>query len=400
MSDETVSLIATTGFGLEAVVSRELDALGYRDQKKRDGQIRFSADAASVCRCNLWLRSAERILLEVGTFTADDFGALFDQTRALPWEQWLPADACFPVTGRSVKSQLHSVPDCQRIVKKAIVERLKSVYGGTWLAEDGPTYAVHVSVHSDQATLTIDTSGQGLHKRGYRQLTARAPLKETVAAALVQLSVWNAARPLVDPFCGSGTILIEAALIALNQAPGLKRTFAAEQWPQFPAALWKEAREEARSLERPGPQHVLVGSDIDGDVLSLARHHAQQAEVDDLIDFQCRPFSSLQASGQFGCLITNPPWGERLGTQQDVETLYRSMADVLAPLDTWSFFVLTAHAGFESLFRRQATRRRKLYNGRIPCTYYQFLGPRPPRQSAPATPAGAHPDGSDEQRTS
>ena len=220
MPDDSVSLIATTRFGLEAVVARELKDLGYEKQPGRDGQIRFSADLAAICRCNLWLRSAERVLLEMGSFEAHDFGVLFDRTRDLPWEHWLPKNANFPVTGRSVKSQLHSVPDCQRIVKKAIVERLKSVYGGEWLDESGPKYAVDVSLHSDQVTLTIDTSGDGLHKRGYRKLTAKAPLKETVAAALVQLSVWNAERPLVDPFCGSGTILIEAAMLALNQAPG------------------------------------------------------------------------------------------------------------------------------------------------------------------------------------
>jgi putative N6-adenine-specific DNA methylase len=379
VSDDSVSLIATTGFGLEAVVARELKALGYEDQQGRDGQVCFSADVSAICRTNLWLRSAERVLLQMGRFEARDFGTLFDQTRDLPWERWLPGNANFPVTGRSVKSQLHSVPDCQRIVKKAIVERLKSVYGGDWLDEDGPKYPVDVSLHNDQATLTIDTSGDGLHKRGYRKLTAKAPLKETVAAALVQLSVWNAERPLVDPFCGSGTILIEAAMIALNQAPGLKRTFAAEQWPQLAARLWADARDEARSLGKPGPQHVLIGNDIDKEVLSLARYHATQAEVEDLIHFQQQPFSALKSHKQHGCLITNPPWGERLGEQREVEQLYRSMFHVLEPLDTWSFFVLTAHPKFESLFGRKATRRRKLYNARIACTYYQFLGPRPPK---------------------
>ncbi|MBI1310254.1 class I SAM-dependent RNA methyltransferase [bacterium] len=382
MSDASVSLIATTGFGLEAVVSRELKSLGYAQQTGRDGQIRFAADVSAICRCNLWLRSAERLLLEMGTFEARDFGILFDRTRELPWERWLPKNANFPVTGRSVKSQLHSVPDCQRIVKKAIVERLKSVYGGDWLDESGPKYAIDVVLHNDEATLTIDTSGDGLYKRGYRKLTAKAPLKETVAAALVQLSVWNAERPLIDPFCGSGTILIEAAMLALNQAPGLKRTFAAQSWPQLDAKLWAEARDEARSLEQPGPQHVLIGNDIDTEVLRLARYHATQAGVDDLIHFQQRPFSDLQAHKPYGCLITNPPWGERLGEQREVEQLYRSMFHVLQPLDTWSIFVLTAHPQFESLFGRPATRRRKLYNGKIAATYYQFLGPRPEKRES------------------
>jgi len=387
VSDDRVSLIATTAFGLEAVVAREVKDLGYEKQPGRDGQIRFSADLDAICRCNLWLRSAERVLLEMGSFEARDFGVLFDQTRELPWERWLPKNANFPVTGRSVKSQLHSVPDCQRIVKKAIVERLKSVYGGDWLDESGPKYAVDVSLQSDLATLTIDTSGDGLHKRGYRKLTAKAPLKETVAAALVQLSVWNAERPLVDPFCGSGTILIEAAMLALNQAPGLKRTFAAEAWPQLDAKLWADARDEARSLEKPGPQHVLIGNDIDNEVLSLARYHATQSGVDDLIHFQQQPFSALKSHKPYGCLITNPPWGERLGEQREVEQLYRSMFHVLQPLDTWSFFVLTAHPKFEALFGRDASRRRKLYNGKIAATYFQFLGPRPPRRESPQAQA-------------
>lgn len=382
MSEE-IQLIAVTGFGLEAVVARELRSLGYDQQSVEDGRVRFSGDVQAIVRSNLWLRVADRVVVEVGSFEARDFGELFDRTKELPWDQWIPKNAQFPVNGRSIKSQLHSVPDCQRIVKKAIVERLKPAHGSVWLEETGPLYTVEIAMRKDRATLTIDASGNGLHKRGYRKLTAKAPLRETLAAALVQLSVWNAQRPFVDPLCGSGTIPIEAALIATNRAPGMNRRFACSDWPQIPQTVWADALAEARDLIVPGPEQPLIGTDIDGEVLSTARYHANQAGVANDVHFQQRPFYEFSSKRQYGCLISNPPYGERMGEKEEVERLYREMGRRVAANETWSAFVLTAHQEFERLFSRKATRRRKLYNARIACNYYQFLGPRPPRQPVP-----------------
>ena len=376
---EALSLIAVTGFGLEAVAARELRDLGYEKTTVEDGRVRFTGGFEALVRANLWLRSADRVVLEVGRFEARDFGELFDRTHDLPWADWIPKDAQFPVNGRSIKSQLHSVPDCQRIVKKAIVERLKPAHGTEWLEETGPMYQVEVALRKDVATLTIDTSGAGLHKRGYRKLTAKAPLRETLAAALVQLSVWNPSRAFIDPLCGSGTIPIEAAMIATRRAPGLNREFACSTWPQIPESVWQQAKTEASDLIVPGPEQPLVGTDIDDKVLSTARYHAKVAGVADFIHFQQRAFSDFSSSRKYGCLVTNPPYGERLGEVEEAEALYRDMARQLAEHDTWSVFVLTAHQEFERLFRRKATRRRKLYNAKLACNYYQFLGPRPPR---------------------
>lgn len=383
---DSYQFVATTSFGLEAVVGRELQALGYAEQQNIDGHVFFKGPLDAICRTNLWLRSAERVGLVFGQFPARDFGELFDRVFALPWEQWIPNDGQFPVSCRTVKSLLHSTPDCQRIVKKAIVERLKRAYGLGWLPETGPLYAVEVSLLKNEATLTIDTSDAGLHKRGYRKLTATAPLRETLAAALVQLSVWKAERPFVDPCCGSGTIAIEAAMIAKNMAPGLKREFAASYWPQLSRTLWREARDEAQSLIRRAPTEKLLASDIDEEVLSLAHYHVRQAGVEDCVRISMARCEGFRSSSNFGCWVSNPPYGERSGELPDVEQLYREMGRVWDLLPDWSCFVLTTHGGFERLVNRHATRRRKIYNGKLPCTYYQFLGPRPPDDSwsAPA----------------
>ena len=375
----SLELIATAAFGLEAVVARELAALGYSDQIVEDGRIRFRGDESAIARCNLWLRSADRLLLQVGEFEARDFGELFDRTKQLPWDRWLAVDAEFPVRGRSVKSQLRSVPNCQRIVKKAIVERLKQQYRRNWFDETGPTYSIEVGLLKDRATLTIDTSGAGLHKRGYRKLVGAAPLKETLAAALVQLSYWDQSRQLVDPCCGTGTIPIEAALIGQNLAPGLGRTFAAETWPQISPSDWQNARTEARDAKLRSLDYRIIGTDVDHRPLALARQHAASAGVGDLIHFQQQPLDQFTTSRKYGCVISNPPYGERMGGQSTVAQLYRDMGRLFAPLDTWSIYVLTADATFERLYGRRADRRRKLYNARIPCTYYQFNGPRPPK---------------------
>ncbi len=374
-----MELIATAAAGAEAVVKRELAALGYDARTVTPGRLLFHGDVSAICRSNLWLRSGERVLIQMGSFPATDFGVLFDGTAAIAWEQWLPRDAEFPVKGRSHHSQLSSVPACQKIIKRAIVERLRKTCHTEQLPETGPRCVVEISLRDDLATLTLDTTGVGLHKRGYRRLVGEAQLRETLAAVLVQLSYWRPGRVLADPFCGTGTIPIEAALLGRNIAPGLQREFACESWPAFERQLWQQAREEARDLVRPPLSERLLGYDIDPDVLSLARYHAEQAGVAEDIHWQERPFSELRAKAEYGCLITNPPYGERLSVDREVEELYRTFPLVLRRLPTWSHYVLSSRPDLETLVGQTANRRRKLYNGPLECTYYQFHGPRPPR---------------------
>ncbi|RLS54478.1 MAG: class I SAM-dependent RNA methyltransferase, partial [Planctomycetota bacterium] len=281
-----IELIATAAFGLEAIVEREVQKLGFADTKVEDGRVRFQGDVSAICKANLWLRSADRVLLVIGEFHCPDFEQLFERTKEMPWEDWLPVDATFPVYAKSVKSMLTATPSLQRAVKKAIVERLKTKHQRIWFEENGPEYPIEISLLNDRATLTIDTSGEGLHKRGYRQETTEAPLKETLAAALVQLSYWNRDRILVDPCCGSGTIPIEAALIARNMPPGGDRSFAAELWPQVPMKLWTEARKEARDLRQKPLEQAILASDMDPQVIRLARKHANDAGVGMDIHFE------------------------------------------------------------------------------------------------------------------
>jgi len=375
-------LIATSAFGIESVVARELKWLGYDDQQVENGRVTFAGDEEAICRSNIWLRSADRVLVKMGEFKALTFDELFEGTKALPWDEWLPENAEFPVEGKSVNSQLSSVPDCQAIVKKAIVEKMKQRYKKEWFEENGPLYRIEVSLLKDMATLTIDTSGPGLHKRGYRDLVSGAPLKETLASALLLISRWKPDRVLIDPFCGSGTIPIEAAMIAANIAPGAKRSFTAENWHQVPAGMWKKAREEAADKERHGCEFRIRGSDIDDRVLSLARHHAEKAGVSEYIHLQRMDFSDISSKYKYGFIICNPPYGERIGELREVELLYREMGKVFKKFDTWSFYVITSHPRFETLIGRRADKKRKLYNGRILCNYYQFFGPPPPRQAA------------------
>lgn len=376
----SVELIATATFGLEAVVAREVKSLGYEDARIENARVIYTADELGVCRSNLWLRSADRVLIRMGEFTALTFDELFEKTKALPWSDWLPLDAEFPVEGKSIKSKLFSVPDCQAIVKKAIVEQMKGRYRKSWFTEKGPKYRVEVALLKDVATLTIDTSGPGLHKRGYRKLSAQAPLKETLAAAMVNLSFWNPDRVLMDPMCGSGTIPIEAAMIGLNIAPGSKRQFIAEAWPQIPARLWKQAREEADDQVRRDVKLKIIGTDMDESVMSLARYHRKQAGLENQIHLQTLPISEVRSSYKYGCILCNPPYGERLSDRAAVEALYREMGNVFRQLDTWSYYIITAHEGFETAFGRRADRKRKLYNGRLECQYYQYYGPRPPQK--------------------
>jgi 23S rRNA (guanine2445-N2)-methyltransferase / 23S rRNA (guanine2069-N7)-methyltransferase len=385
MSDP-LTLIATTAFGLEAIAKREINALGYPAEIIAPGWIRFYGDALSICRTNLWLRTADRVLVQVGTFEADDFETLFETTRQLPWDRWIPADGQFPVTGRSVKSQLSSIPACQRAVKKAIVESLMASHQVEVLPETGPEYRCQIALLKNQATLTIDTTGPSLHKRGYRRHSTVAPLKETMAAALLLLSFWDRDRPLIDPFCGSGTIPIEAALIGQNMAPGWQRQFAAEQWPQILPQHWEEARIEARDLIRPAFAERLLGTDIDNRALDSARQNAELAGVTDQLHFQQKSFEQTSSKREYGCVVTNPPYGERLANDAQLKAIYQSVPEILRRLPTWSHFILTAYPGFERILEKQADRRRKLYNGRIECTYYQFHGPAPSAQKEEVVP--------------
>lgn len=381
---EQIELIATSAFGLEAIVEREVQKLGFPDTRIEDGRVRFKGDINAICKANLWLRCAERVLVVIGEFHCPDFEQLFERTKEMPWENWLSADAKFPVYAKSVKSMLTATPIVQKAIKKAIVERLKTKHQRIWFEETGAEYPIEVSLLNDRATLTIDTSGEGLHKRGYRQETTEAPLKETLAAALVQLSYWNRDRILVDPCCGSGTIPIEAALIARNMPPGGDRSFAAELWPQVPMKVWTEARKEARDLRQKPLEQAILASDMDPQVIRLARKHASDAGVGMDIHFERKLLSEFSEYREYGCMIVNPPYGERMGDRDSVDQMCVDMGEIMRLHPTWSFYFLTAHPVFERLAGRPADRRRKLYNGRIECTYYQYQGPRPPREAEAA----------------
>lgn len=367
--------------GLEAVVARELKELGYDDTKVENGRVTFSGDLIDICRCNLWLRTSDRILIKMAEFKALTFEELFEGTKALPWSDWIPVHGEFPVEGRSHKSQLSSVPACQGIVKKAVVEKLKESYRKDWFEESGPRYVIEVNLLNDMALLTLDTTGPALHKRGYRKIATEAPLKETMAAALILLSRWNQnpIRPFYDPCCGSGTLPIEAAMIGWNIAPGLRRTFNSEAWPIISKKLWDTAREEAYDAVRDDIPLNIAGSDIDPKAIEVAKAAAKSAGLGKEINFQTLPAIKVQPEGDYGCMITNPPYGERIGEEKEVRKLISQLGRIAAGLPTWSFFALTPTKQFEHDFQRKADKRRKLFNGRIECQYLQFLGPLPPR---------------------
>jgi 23S rRNA (guanine2445-N2)-methyltransferase / 23S rRNA (guanine2069-N7)-methyltransferase len=374
-----LELIATASFGLETVVRHELEALGYEARVVSPGRVLFLGDESAIAQANLWLRTAERVLVRVVTAPASDFGQLFDLARNASWGEWIAPGGQFPVRGRSHKSQLASVPACQRIVKKALVEHLREAHGfgaDEEVPETGAEFPVEVMLLNDEATLSLDTTGVGLHKRGYRRYVGEAPLRETLAAAMVLLSRWRAERPFWDPFCGTGTLAIEAALFGRDIAPGLRREFLCEQWPRMAAANWPQVRAAAERRARSSLPERLLATDSSEEALRLARLHAEAAGVEADIHFQRRDFAQLSSSRPYGCLIANPPYGERLGDRDEVAALYRSMPDVLRHLTTWSHFVLTAWPDFEKLVGQPASKRRKLYNGRIECTYYQFHGPK------------------------
>jgi len=375
-----LQLIATSAFGIESITARELKKLGYFDQKVENGKVTFKGDEAAICRTNLWLRTSDRILLKMGEFKALSFEELFEQTKALPWDEIIPEDAEFPVEGKSIDSKLFSAPDCQAIVKKAVVEKLKQRYKCDWFDEKGPRYRIEVALLKDVVTLTIDTSGAGLHKRGYRKLVGGAPIKETLACAMILVSHWNKDRVLLDPMCGSGTIPIEAALIAKNIAPGLGREFDSEKWHFISQDLWDQARDEAYDMIIEDNDFRIHGSDIDEEAISLARYHARKAGVDEAIHLQRLPVSDISSRYKYGIIICNPPYGERLGESDYVESLYREMGKVFRKFDSWSYYVITSNLEFEKFFGRRADKKRKLYNGRLLCNYFQYFGPPPPKQ--------------------
>lgn len=370
-----LELIATATFGLEAVVKREIQALGYRIIKSEDGKITYMGDERAVVRSNLWLRSADRVLLKMAEFKALEFEELFQQTRGLPWEELIPIDGKFTVTGTSVKSKLHSVPACQSIVKKAVVERLREYYCVEHFEETGAEYTIKVTLLKDNVTLTVDTSGPGLHKRGYRVCDVAAPIKETLAAAMVQLSFWRAGRLLIDPCCGSGTIPIEAAMIGRNIAPGLNRSFAAEGWEMIPPELWKEERRKAFEAVDYEADLRIFAFDVDPRAIAAAQENAIEAGVDDCIVFKRMNMARLEAREPGGIIITNPPYGERIGEAQQIENIYKKYRSFFSENPTWSLFLITTDKELEEkAVGRPADRRRKLYNGRLEVCYYQFHG--------------------------
>ncbi len=395
---ESYEFISPCHFGMEAVLKREIRDLGCEIVRVEDGRVTFAGGAETLCRANMNLRTTERVLLKAGEFHAETFDELFEAVRAIPWENFLPADAKFWVAkASSVKSRLFSPSDIQSIVKKAIVERLKEHYGLSWFEETGAAYPLRVFLNKDEVTVGLDTSGESLHKRGYRILSSRAPITETLAAALILLTPWKADRILVDPFCGSGTIPIEAAMIAANLAPGMHREFLAQTWTNLiDPRFWREAFAEAEDRADRSVQTRIQGFDLDGDIIRAARDNAKRAGVDGMIHFQQRDIRELRHPKKYGFVITNPPYGERMEEREALPDLYRAMGEAFTHLDSWSEYILSAYEDTERYIGRRADRKRKIYNGMLRTTLYQYLGPKPPKRG-PA--AGGQPDGADKEHT-
>lgn len=377
-----IELIAPCHFGLEAVLKREIQALGYEISSTEDGRVSFYGDISAICRANIFLRTAERVLLKVGEFKAETFDELFEKTRELSWEDYIPENGKFWVAkAASVKSKLFSPSDIQSIMKKAIVRRMQKSYHKEWFEEDGASYPLRVFLKKDLVTVGIDTSGISLHKRGYREVSGKAPITETLAAALIMLTPWSKDRILVDPFCGSGTFPIEAAMMAANIAPGMNRSFTAEGWTNLlPKKMWYEAVDEAEAKIKTEIDTDIQGYDIDGSVIKIARRNAREAGVDHLIHFQERDVRELRHSGKYGFIITNPPYGERLEDKKDLPQLYRAFGESFSKLDSWSAYMITSYEDAQRYFGRTADKNRKIYNGMLKTYFYQFLGPKPPRR--------------------
>lgn len=376
-------LVAPCHFGLESVLKKEITRLGYEIIKVEDGKVTFAGDALAICRANIFLRTTERILLKIGSFHATTFDELFEATKALPWEDFIPKDGRFWVTkATSIKSKLFSPSDIQSIMKKAMVERLKSHYHTEWFSEDGVDFPVRVTLMKDEVLVCLDTSGESLHKRGYRRATVKAPITETLAAALILLTPWKKDRILVDPFCGSGTFPIEAAMIGAEIAPGMNRSFTAEQWTHLiPKKCWYDAIDEAENKILRDVSMDIQGYDIDEKAIAAAMENARMAEVEHLIHLQRRPLSALSSHKKYGFLITNPPYGQRLETEENMPALYRELGEVYQKLDTWSMYLITAYEQAERHIGKKASKNRKIYNGMMKTYFYQYMGPRPPRRT-------------------
>lgn len=375
-------LIAPCHFGMEAVLKREIIDLGYDVTEVADGRVTFFGDEEALCRANVFLRTAERILIKIGSFHAETFEELFQGTKALPWEEYIPVNGKFWVTkAASVKSRLFSPSDIQSIMKKAMVDRLKGIYQVNWFAEDGESFPIRVFLMKDEVTVGLDSTGESLHKRGYRKLTAKAPIAENLAAGLIMLTPWNGSRILVDPFCGSGTIPIEAAMMAANMAPGMNRDFTAQSWEHIVAKrLWYDTVDEAREQVDLQVDTDIQGYDLDEEMVRIARENAKLAGVDGLIHFQRRDVAQLSHPKKYGFLITNPPYGERLQEKEEMPALYRTIGERFRALDSWSMYLITAYEQAEKDIGRKADKNRKIYNGMMKTYFYQFLGPKPPKR--------------------
>ena len=378
----TFELLVPCHFGLEAVLKREIYDLGYEITKVEDGRITFEGDAEAICRANIFLRTAERVLIQVGRFKATTFEELFQGIKSIPWEEYIPEDGKFWVKkASSINSKLFSPSDIQSIAKKAMVERMKQKYKKEWFAEDGAPYPVRIFLLKDEVTVAIDTSGDSLHKRGYRLMTSKAPLTETLAAALILLTPWRADRILVDPFCGSGTFPIEAAMIAANIAPGMNREFTAEKWTNLiDKKLWYECVKEAEEMIDTSVEVDIQGYDIDGEVVKAARENAKRAGVDHMIHFQQRAVADLRHPKKYGFIISNPPYGERLEEKEALPKLYSEIGAAYKNLDSWSMYLITSYTDTEKYIGRKADKNRKIYNGMLKTYFYQFMGPKPPKR--------------------
>ena len=380
---ETIQLVAPCHFGMEAVLKREIYDLGYDITKVEDGRVTFEGDLETICRSNIFLRTAERVMVQIGRFRATTFDELYENMKALPWEDWIPQDGKFWVKkASSVKSKLFSASDIQSICKKAMVDRLKMTYHTDWFKEDGASFPVRIFLLKDEVTVALDTTGDPLHKRGYRTWTSKAPISETLAAALIMLTPWRADRILVDPFCGSGTFLIEAAMMAANIAPGMNRSFTAEAWTHLiPKQMWYDVVEEAEEMVDTDISCDLQGYDIDPDMIRIARANAKQAGVDHLIHFQQRDVADLKHSKKYGFIITNPPYGERLEDKKDLPALYTTIGQVYRDLDAWSMYLITSYEEAERYIGRKADKNRKIYNGMMKTYFYQYQGAKPPKRA-------------------
>lgn len=379
---KTFELIAPCHFGMEAVLKKEITDLGYDITEVEDGRVTFLGDDEAICRANIFLRSTERILLKVGSFKAETFEELFQATKAIPWEEYIPKDGKFWVTkASSIKSKLFSPSDIQSIMKKAMVDRMKKSFKLEWFEEDGSSYPVRVFLYKDQVTVGIDTTGESLHRRGYRTLTSKAPITETLAAALIMLTPWNKDRILVDPFCGSGTFLIEAAMMAANIAPGMNRSFLSQEWDNLISKkMWYDTLDEANEMVDKEVKVDIQGYDSDPEIIKAAKLNAAAAGVEHMIHFQERPVSALSHPKKYGFVITNPPYGERLEEKEDMPQLYRQIGERYKALDAWSLYMITAFEDAERYIGRKADKNRKIYNGMMKTYFYQFMGPKPPRR--------------------